>query len=407
MRTKRTALLRVQSVSLVVVSALVFFSRAGFAGEIATAEPNDEPSIEAPVVACKTDLTTWLESLGVPGLSVGIVKNGRLVCASAAGLANIEQNKPVSRDTVFAWASVSKTVTAIAAMILYDKHKFQLDDDINKFLPFDVRNPNCPAKSITFRQLLTHSSSIVDNKEIYYASYTEGDSPVALGDFVRGYVTPGGDYYDRNNFTGRCPGQVSRYSNVAVGLLGYLVERISGTPFDTFAKDHIFKPLGMSDASFRLADLDLDKVATPYRGRRPLGHVGFPTYPDGLLRASVPSMARPLSMMAKGGQYGGRRILKTSSVQEMLRIQNPKLDKNQGLIWYRDYNNLYGHNGSDPGTASLMFYDPRTADGVLIVANGHWKSSEVDRLLADLISEARQPNPPDSPTSVVGRDRGG
>ncbi len=383
------ALLRVPS--LVVLAALVL-SSGGFAGELTATRRTDE----APIPACRTELASRLKALNVPGLAVGTVKNGRLVCASGAGLANVEQKKPVSRDTVFAWASVSKTATAIAAMILYDRGKFRLDDDIDKFLAFQVRNPNCPAKPITFRQLLTHSSSIVDNENIYDASYTKGDSPVALGDFVRGYVTPESDYYDRNNFAGECPGEVSHYSNVGVGLLAYLVERISGTPFDKFSKEQLFSPLGMKDASFRLADLDLNNVAMPHRGQVPLGHVGFPTYPDGLLRASVPSMARLLIMMANGGRYGDRRILKESSVKEMLRIQDSKLDRNQGLIWYREYKNLYGHNGSDPGTASLMFYDPKNTDGVLIVANGDWsgahnESPEADRLLADLMSEPRRP----------------
>jgi hypothetical protein len=107
-------------------------------------------------------------------------------------------------------------------------------------------------------------------------------------------------------------------------------------------------------------------------------------------------MARLLIMMANGGRYGDRRILKESSVKEMLRIQDTKLDRDQGLIWYRGYKNLYGHNGSDPGTASLMFYDPKNTDGVLIVANGEWSrahgKSEADRLLADLMSEARRPH---------------
>jgi CubicO group peptidase (beta-lactamase class C family) len=381
--------------SLVVLSALVL-SSGGFAGELATTGRVNEPALEAAIPACQTELATRLKALKVPGLSVGIIKNGHLVCASGAGLANIEQKKAVRRDTVFAWASVSKTATAIAAMILYDRGKFRLDDDIDKFLAFHVRNPNCPSEPITFRQLLTHSSSIVDSKDIYDASYTKGDSPVALGDFVRGYVTPNSDYYDTDNFAEKCPGQVSRYSNVGVGLLGYLVEQISGTPFDKFVKEEIFGPLGMKDASFRLAGLDLNNVAMPHRGQVPLGHIGFPTYPDGLLRASVPSMARLLIMMANGGRYGDRRILKESSVKEMLRIQDTKLDRDQGLIWYRGYKNLYGHNGSDPGTASLMFYDPKNTDGVLIVANGEWSrahgKSEADRLLADLMSEARRPH---------------
>jgi CubicO group peptidase (beta-lactamase class C family) len=379
---------------LAALAALVLSSGA-FAQERAATGRTDEPALEAAIPACKTELAARLKALNVPGLSVGIIRNGRLVCATGAGLANIEQKKPVSRETVFAWASVSKTATAIAAMVLYDRGKFGLDDDINQFLPFEVRNPNCPAEPITVRQLLTHSSSIVDSKSIYDASYTKGDSPVPLGDFVRGYVTPDSEYYDTDNFADQCPGQVSRYSNVAVGLLGYLVECISGTPFDKFVKEEIFDPLGMKDASFRLANLDLNNVAMPYRGQVPLGHVGFPTYPDGLLRASVPSMARLLSMMANGGRYGNRRILKESTVQEMLRIQDAKLDKDQGLIWYRKYKTLYGHNGSDPGTAALMFYDPKNTEGALIVANGEWSRghgrAEADRLLADLMSEARRP----------------
>src|SRR5690349_3250215 len=178
------------------------------------------------VPACTTDVAGALAGLRVPGVSAAIVKHGAVACTAVAGDARIETGEPVAPDTIFAWASVSKTVTATAAMILHDEGRFELDDDINGYLPFPVANPNCPGTPITFRQLLTHTSSILDNLDIYDASYTIGDSPIALGDFVRGYVTPGGGYYDHDwNFADECPGTIDDYSNVAIGLLGYLVEQ--------------------------------------------------------------------------------------------------------------------------------------------------------------------------------------
>ena len=120
-----------------------------------------------------------------------------------------------------------KTVTATAAMVLFDEGRLELDGDVNAALGFSTRNPNCPARPITFRHLLTHTSSIVDAD--YYDDYfEEGDSAIGLGEFVGGYVTPGSRFYDANeNFASECPGEHSDYSNIAVGLLGHAIERIA------------------------------------------------------------------------------------------------------------------------------------------------------------------------------------
>jgi CubicO group peptidase (beta-lactamase class C family) len=155
------------------------------------------------------DLKSELQTLGVSGLAAGIVKNGRLVCTAVAGMANIEQNRPVTPDTLFILASVSKTVTATALMQLYDQGRFKLDDDVNKYLPFQVHIPAHPKRPITFRQLLIHTSSIKDNDKIINSLFVQGDSPVALKDFMQGYFMPGGKYYSkRANFHSSRPGTV-------------------------------------------------------------------------------------------------------------------------------------------------------------------------------------------------------
>lgn len=383
-------------VAISVTLAAACASPAPAPGDPDGAPPPGDPDGGTPVPACATDLSGELARLRVPGLSAGIVVDGRLVCTAVAGHADIEADRPVVPDTVFAWASVSKTVTATAAMILRDEGAFALDDDVDDTLPFAVDNPGCPGEPITFRQLLTHTSSIRDNWLIYDQSYVIGDSPIALGDYVRGYLVAGGEYYDaERNFKDRCPGEVWDYSNIAVGLLGHLVEESAGESFNDFCRRRIFDPLGMDETSFRLADLELAGVAMPYDGRstfEPHGHVGYPTIADGLLRTSVPNLARFLSMFAQRGAYGGERILAEATAEEMRQVQVPELDDTQGLIWFYQpvsgRGELLGHDGDDPGTSSLMFFDPADGDGVLLVANGVWYGPEARRLFADLFAEA-------------------
>ena len=359
-----------------------------------------EPQPEE-VPRCATDLGAALDPLTVPGLSAGLVANGELACTAVAGEADAKRHVPVTQDTIFIWASVSKTLVATAIGILHDDGRLGLDDDIDQHLSFSTRNPNCPSTPITIRHLLTHTSSIVDNEPLYDDLYTVGDSPIALSDLAEGYVVPGGDYYhEGRNFLDACPGETNEYSNIAVGgVLAHVVEAVSGQDFEDFCRDRIFAPLGMDDASFRLDNLPSEQIARPHFGRKrgkfePIEHVGFPTYPDGLLRTSVPSLAHFLAMMTNGGEYQGTRILAASTIEEMLRRQTPDLDGAQGLIWYYDFDDaLVGHDGSDDGAASLMFYDPTTGAGALLVGNGEWyerskATNEANALLRTLVDEA-------------------
>src|SRR5262249_9304440 len=310
------------------------------------------PDARQRVPTCRTSLSDQLEDLDVPGVAAVIIKNGRVVCASAAGMANIEQKLPATTDTLFMIASVSKTITATALMQLYEQGKFKLDDDINQYLPFKVRIPEAPNAPITFRQLLTHSSSIGDNVTYVncpgscsYGSslspfVTKGaDSPISLADLMKGYLTPGGAYYDPiENFDANPPGTKSEYSNMGIVLAGYLVEVISGVPFDQYCRDNIFTPLGMTKTSWRLAGIDQSVLAMPYdkddSGFTPYGQYGEPDYPDGMLRTSVNELARFLIAYMQGGRFEGRQILKPATVQEMLRSQT-SLDPSQGFAWYR------------------------------------------------------------------------
>ena len=317
----------------------------------------------APVPTCHTDLVNQLKAYDIPGLAAIIVKDGRIVCASAAGMADIGQKRPVTPETLFLIGSVSKTITATALMQLFEEGKFGLDDDIDNYLPFHVDIPFQPDAPVTFRQLLTHTASIDDNPDYIncpgWCTYgssigpfvTRGaDSPVSLADFTKGYLTPDGPYYDWDrNFELAAPGTKSDYSNMGLVIVGYLVEVISGVPFDRYCKTHIFTPLGMEKSSWRLAGIDQSILAMPYdknsSGFVPYGQYGEVDYPDGMLRTSVTELAHFLISYVEGGVYNGERILKPETVASMLRTES-SIEPAQGFVWVEGTDRRQGRLGS-------------------------------------------------------------
>ena len=156
-----------------------------------------------PPAVPRTELDTAFRQLlmdvPVVGIGAGIVKGDRLVWSGAYGMADIGEPRAVTASTIFHMGSVSKTLTAAALMRLWQDGRFQLDDDINRYLSFPVRNPRFPDRPITFRMLLTHTSSI---SEIFQQAgrdrlpnlYGSEDPVIGLGDIVREFLVPGGQY---------------------------------------------------------------------------------------------------------------------------------------------------------------------------------------------------------------------
>lgn len=189
-----------------------------------------------------------LKGLPIAGLAAGIVKGDRLVWSGAYGMADIGEARQVDASTIFHTGSVSKAVTAAALMRLWQDGRFQLDDDINRYLSFPVRNPKFPAAPITFRMLLTHTSSISEisqqaGRDRIPNLYGSADPGIGLGDIVREFLVPGGKYYWDFNYRDAAPGTRYEYENVGFALIGRLVERISGRSFHEYCRTHLLAPL--------------------------------------------------------------------------------------------------------------------------------------------------------------------
>ncbi len=320
----------------------------------------------------------------IPGLSAAVFSKDAVVWAKGYGWANIREQWTVAPETLFQLASISKLVTATAAMQLAETGRLDLDADINAVLPFVIRNPYCPETAITARMLLTHTSSLLDNEDVYGELYEYGaDSPISLREVLEGFYTPSGRWYHASEcFLKKCPGSEWSYSNLGFALLGYLVEVVSGEPFDAYCNAHIFTPLGMSETRWFLRDLDPVHIAMPYRDLSflgipiycPYGQYGYPDYPSGQLRTSTLQFSRFFRAFMNHGILEDVRILQPGTVQQMLTVQDRDIAAHQGLGWIlleqKDGSVEAGHGGGDQGVHTMAWFKPDQSTGVLIFTSG-------------------------------------
>lgn len=303
-------------------------------------------------------ITVLMKVGNIPSISACIIKDDNVVWSNGYGLYDIEHDKEASENTIYAVASISKTVTATALMQLYDQDLFDLDDDINDYLNFSIRNPNYPEDPITFRMLLSHRSSLAEDPWQLHKEYP-GDCPIPFYPFLKEYLVPGGSEYSPEIWADCRPGDEFYYANMGYAIIGYLVEEITDQPFDQYCKDNIFLPLDMPNTSFRFADIDKENLAVPYIycfwEYEPYMHAGDVDYPSGCLRTSVLELSHFLIAHMNGGVYNSIRILEEDTVNEMHSPQFQN-DSQYGLGWQieedRFGKTFIGHIGSNIGVST-------------------------------------------------------
>jgi CubicO group peptidase (beta-lactamase class C family) len=317
--------------------------------------------------------------LHIAGLAACTIENGKIVWTGYYGYQNVEKKIPVTNQSLFMLASASKTVTAAALMQLFAKGKFSLDDDINKYLDFTVLNPYYPKIPITFRELLRHRSSIADNLGYLgqFWGVNKGDPTIRLKLFLYDYLSPHGKHFDKSkNFYNQSPNTKYNYSNIGVALIGYLVERISGEPFNIFCKKYVFDPLSMTHSGWFLRDVDSNNVSMPYHYSEslhkylPYGYGGYPDYPAGELRTSAEELSHFLIAWTQNGKWNTIQVFDSSSIQ----ILTPN-EFNLGFhTWFLYGLNkgdiLYSHGGGDNGVSTFILFDPFFKKGLIILTNG-------------------------------------
>jgi len=337
-------------------------------------------------------ISLLMKLAGLPSLTACIIKDNQITWSKGYGYYDLSKQKTANTETIYILASISKTIVGTALMQLYDKELFDLDDDVNAFLPFELRNPNFPNDPITFRMLLSHTSSLnTNNQAEYYWFNFSGDAPFDFfpEPYLREFLLPGGRYYDSSIWsTTYPPGEYAMYANVGFDLISYLVEIISGESFLDYCDTYIFSPLDMKNTGFNLSHFDIDKVAIPYQ--RVLGRyytinelygeespidkyyrVRF--YPAGGLYSTVSDLSHFLIAHMNNGIYNETRILEKETVNLMHELQ-PGNRIDYGLAWMHNYVRGFwasGHAGDLPGGDTWMLYNQTEDIGVIYLANGN------------------------------------
>ena len=346
-----------------------------------------------------------MTSFGFPGMQTIIIKDGRVVWSKSYGYAVLDQPGPrraMRDDSILFSASVTKMFVTVALMQQVEKGTVALDDDINRHLPFSVRNPEWPGVPITLRMLLSHSSSLNSEDDARANETTVyGLNPsVSLEEIVKADFAPGGARRWVNQFTHQKPGTERIYSNDGYVLAAYVLQNVIRQSFDSYVDQFILKPLKMTDTSFWLQDRPIERFAVGYASlRQKDGHYSYtpartfwehgkggasvvdnqvtcPDYPAGCAHISSRDFSKFMLMLMNAGTLDGVQVLSRASVEAMItptglrtldgRMQGLGLDGPEDLRGRQ----VWGKDGEDRGAANAFYFNPKTHVGAIVFANG-------------------------------------
>ena len=314
-------------------AAIALLTLSAAAREMPTARPDRAGMSEDRLDRLAELARGYTESGKLAGVLTMVARDGQVVHVSAVGQRGVEDDRPLPEDALFRIFSMTKPITAVAAMILYEEGKFQLGDPVSKFLPelaeLDVLvdGERVPAKNVmTMQQLLTHTAGFsygFNPEDPVDKLYNESDALRAkdLDEFIERLAALPLKYE---------PGTQWHYS-VAVDVTGAVIERISGQPFGEFLQERLFDPLDMHDTFFRVPPDKMDRFLPNHGWDAENGKLvafddsEFMNYTDGTMMQSggggLVSTARDYlrfaEMMRAGGELHGVRILSPKTVEFM------------------------------------------------------------------------------------------
>jgi D-alanyl-D-alanine carboxypeptidase len=381
-------------------------------------------------VSTLAELEAYLDDLtghnpdSPPGLSLVVVKNGKIVYQKGFGLADGPRNIPATADTVYNQWSMVKPITAIAVLQLHEQDLLDIDDPVADYLPFfEVQYPSENSETITIRHLLNHSSGLRNNvPEIIGWIHFDGDPEWNQTELIREKLPD----YAKLAYE---PGSQAVYTNVGYMVLTAVIEAASGQIYHQYMIDHIFKPLGMDQTNWTYTEtmianeatgaspsLDIQALLLPFifdKDKRnalirekgdgilwfnhvytdqkgPTGPIGPPT-----------DTARFIMAYLNKGELDGQRILSVESVAMLTNESHILPGNTPEAADFKDYDEMYqglgwayvvegddffiAHSGGGPGFAANMRLYPDRDLGMVVLANGTYLASEeIFNLVASL-----------------------
>lgn len=321
-----------------------------------------------------TALKRICQEYSAMGVGAAVIKDGKVVYTYSYGYANKAQKKKINADTKFRPASLSKIISTLSTMTLYDAGKLDLDRNVEGYFGFKFRNPYYPKSEITPRMLLNHSSSLDDE----YIIYTGSNAGTRLKDLV----------VDIKSYKDQKPATEFSYSNSGFGIVGSLDEVITNMPYIYFTDSILFDRLDM-DAAFAGQSLkDKNNVAECYKVDKIARSRGVlvkdrtirapgETYilAQGSLLISPRDYAKLVTVFINDGMYGNIRILSEDAVRE---VEKEYLHDDQFRYClgfkktdaYVPGHDVYYHGGNAYGVYASVCYDEQQKSGVVVMTSG-------------------------------------
>jgi CubicO group peptidase (beta-lactamase class C family) len=329
------------------------------------------------IAAVEDLLARQFESLGSPGLAAGIVQGDELIWSGGFGVSDLETGHTPNSRTIARVASITKTFTATAILQLRDEGRLTLDDPLTTHIPefAQVQERGGRVENVTLRRMLTHYSGL--SAETAGLSWAADEFPSreqilsALPDTE--VVIPADSQW--------------KYSNLAYGLLGEVIARVSGMDYVDYMHSNVIDPVGLKSTVFDLSEELRPYFYTGYDsvvpGDESRDEVRVADYRHlngvmscGQLHSNVEDLARWISFQFRedGGERNGAQVLRGRTLHEMHRPQyiEPDWSSGQCLSWrvFRIEDRIYhNHGGGIHGFGSLMAYNIPTKTGVIILAN--------------------------------------
>jgi len=331
-----------------------------------------------------------LKDSKVPGLAMGIIKDGKVIFAEGFGYRDLEQKLPVTSQTLFAIGSCTKAVTTMAIGMLAEQGKVDWDKPVRNYLPaFELKNEYITA-NMTVRDLVTHRSGLPRHDGLWYGS------PLTRKEL-----------FDRLKYLDFSAGfrEKYQYNNLMFMTAGYLVGQVTISTWEEFIAERIFKPLGMTNSNFSVeASQQAADFAQPYRIKdekvenipfRNIDEIG----PAGSINSCVDDMLKWIQFHLDKGKVGEKQLVAEAEMRNMhtpyMHLSSPmesneRSHSNYGLGWviamYRGHK-LVQHGGGIDGFVTSTSFLPFDNIGVFVVNNAassissHVTSYDIDLLL--------------------------
>ncbi|MCJ7842103.1 beta-lactamase family protein [Lederbergia sp. NSJ-179] len=343
------------------------------------------------------------ENYQIPALALGLAKDGELFYEKKIGYRDTEKGLPLTSNTVFGIGSITKSFTAIAILQLQEIGKLSIHDPVLNYIP-ELKTPRAEyTKKMTIHHLLTHSSGLPSLPLLFGALRKSMEKDPKFGD--EGQIPANfpyiNTYEDFLTSLGNLeytllgePGTEYTYSNDGYSLLGLIIERVSGFPYEEYIKDHILKPADMHHSGFHYEDLQgHEDIAVLYDVKQKDGETivfrsnnpwdAPPMRASGFLKSTVKDMLRYTEIYRNDGKVGDAQILSPESVELMMtpHIQcDYRSYYGYGLKIIPDYfgHKLLQHGGDLKGVAAQINILPEIGLAGIALANlGAVPSSKV------------------------------